>query len=789
MKKKLLLITAMAFALCLVFAFSVFAADSVPASGRLGTNTMVDGIALPTVIDTDSQIEMDDGLVYPSFYFFKDQTTTAWDFSRVKNEDGSNKYTIDNIVKLEIPHGITKLSSLGYRDNGKTTLTHVRIPNTINSNDWNGGFRSTSSLTSVEFEAGYSHTIFGSMFYGCPISDFVIPDGVTSIESESMCKMGLTTITIPDSVTFIGSNAFSGNSQLKEVIISPNSKLETIDSRAFGGLHGLTEPFYFPSTLKTLGSYAFSSSYNISEFLNLENTQITVLKEGTFYEGYKFTTISLPSTLTTIEQKAFNKCSALETVTFNGNSLTTIGSFAFSGCSKLQSIEVPESVTSLGTDVFNGCTSLKSATLPSNLTAIPFYTFHNCKALESFTMSDNVTYVGQYAFFNCEKLGPVYLSKNIETLYSNGASRQGAFQNCYNMYFVNNPGDTEKPDVYFFPESLINLGAATLKNCKNLNTTIVFPKNMVNLDDDGWNFGNKEQKTTRNFVFLANVDTFIFQNENYNTNFYFVNDAVTTESLSVSGSNNPSKCFIYICSEGKMAELNKDSISWTSEGYTHITDPNGRKETAATCTMPKMVADYCFCGKFIEGTEATEGAPLGHSYTGTISYSFTKANLPGSKCTVCTNNCGEDLIEEVAPVYTELGISLNTFSNGPYSFSSGYNINKESLALYEKEMGVTVKLGFAFNAANSFTEGEVTIDSFALKAEVNNQANDMRFDRHDFIISYADDKHLDDDIVIGAYVVEIKDDEKNTYFINRNADTTVGANGFNAFSYNSLLNN
>ena len=788
---------------------------------------------MPSVIDTESQIEMDDGLIYPSFYFFKDQTTSAWDFSKVKNEDGTDKYNIDNVIKLEIPHGITYLTNMGYRDQNKKTLTHVRIPNTITGNSWNGGFRSTSSLTSVEFEEGYSHTIFGSMFYGCPVNNFVIPEGVTVIEGESMCQMGLTTITIPDSVTVIGSRAFAGNTELKEVIISPTSNLKTIEGRAFSGLHALTEPFYFPSSLEYLGSWAFSSSYYISEFLNLENTKITAIYEGTFYEGYKFTSITIPSTVTRIDSKAFNKCVELQTVTINGNALTTIGNNAFDSCTKLSSINVPDSiksygngcfkgcsslteinlpngletidsfafvgtgltsvvvpnsVTYFGTDVFNGCSKLVSATLPDHFTSIPLYTFYKCKSLESFYMSDNVTYIGQYAFYNCEKLGPVYLSKNIETIYSNGTSKQGVFQNCVNMYFVNNPGDTEKPEVYVFPESLINLGGASIKNCTNLNTTLVFHANLKYLDDDGWNFGNMRQETTRNIVFLGEITELKFANENYNTNFYFVNPNVTSNTLKLTSCHGtePTNSYAIVCSDGMVAKLGKE-ISWTSEGYSHITNPNGRRETPATCLLPKMVADYCFCEKFIEGTETTEGTALGHNYIGATTYTFTTADKDGSKCTVCVNGCGIDNIEVVPAVYSELGYSAKTFGTDGFSFTNGYEINRESLELYQREKGVTLKFGFAFNLAQGFTsEEEVTLDDFAIKANVANQTSDINFRVHEFIVTYGNSDNLNTDIIIGAFVIENDGENDSLYFINRADDISVGTNGFSAVNYNYI---
>lgn len=821
MKRKLFIIAAMAVVLCVVLAFSVFADDTVPASGRLGTNTIVEGIALPSIIDKDSQIEMDDGLIYPSFYFFKDQTTSAWDFTKVKNQDGTDKYTIDNVIKLEIPHGITKLDNMGYRDKNKTTLTHVRIPNTINSNSWNGGFRSTSSLVSLEWEEGYSHIIFGSMFYGCPIENFTIPEGVTAIEGESLCQMGLTTITIPDNVTTIGSRAFAGNSALKEVIISPTSKLTRIENSAFSGLHGLTEPFYFPSTLEYLGSWAFSSSYYISAFLNLENTKITTINEGTFYEGYKFTSISLPSTVTSIGIKAFNKCVGLQTVTINGESLTTIGASAFDGCSELTSINipntlqtlanrsfagcsklseinlpnglttiegfafcgaglvsvvVPETVTVFGTDVFNGCKSLKSATLPSGLTSIPLYTFFKCTALESFYMSDNVTYIGQYAFNECTNLGPVYLSKNLETIYSNGTFKQGAFQTCVKMYFVNNPGDTEKPDIYFFPESLKNLGGAAIKNCPSLNPTLVFPKNMLNLDDDGWNFGNRTQSYTRNIVFLGEYAELKFANENTNTNFYFVNPNVTTETLKLTYVQNPDNSFVYVCSEGKMAKLGQ-TITWTTDGYAHITDPNGRKETEATCTMPKMVADYCFCGAFIEGSETTEGDALGHNL-GVEYYIFTSLTEKGKTCQDC-ERCKEYTAETTheKAVLTNIGYSVKTYSSGNKKacFDNGYIIDNELLSKYEATKDVTVSFGVAFNAYEGF-DFDGTLDSFAIKSDV--ATSSIGHSVFSYKMTYADETHLDSKIVIGIYARE----NGTLTFVN----TENGE--FTPVSYNSILN-
>ena len=530
MKKRLILAVMLVVALACLFAISAFA--ETPATGRLGTNTIVEGITEPTVIDTTSQIQMDDGKVYPSYYFFKDQTKSAWDFTKVTKEDGSN-YTIDNVVKLEIPHGITRLDNMGYRDQNKTTLTHVRIPNTINENSWNGGFRSTKSLTSVEFEEGYSYKIFESMFHSCPVSNFVIPEGVTEIGKESMCAMGLTTIKIPDSVTYIGSSAFTGNSNLQKVIIGEGSQLKKIDGGAFSGLHALTAEFYFPSNLETLGEGVFSSSYNISSFKNLENTKLTNIPKKAFYECRAFKTISLPSTVTSIGESAFQKCSLVENINFTGT-LTSVSKNAFDSCKALkgfngtEGISFGEGFTSVGNFAFNECDAIKFVDFPStinylgqgafafcdNLQIVSFDkvdakirsaiangesytkvtfnncgTFKGCKNLVAMCVPEGTTtIINRFVGQGCTSLTAFYMPNSVAEIGTNGGD-QGAFCGANSMYFVqesftvgqcivNGTVDLskldlpEKPSVYYMPTSFIGFIGHVESNASSRGGTV-----------------------------------------------------------------------------------------------------------------------------------------------------------------------------------------------------------------------------------------------------------------------------------------------------------------------------
>jgi len=73
-----------------------------------------------------------------------------------------------------------------------------------------------------------------------------------------------------------------------------------------------------------------------------------------------------------------------------------------------------------------------------------------------------------------------------------------------------------------------------------------------------------------------------------------------------------------------------------------------------------------------------------------------------------------------------------------------------------------------------------------LKAEVSNQLNGVAYDFLGVNLFFANDKHINDNIIVGVYVVERSSEGDNVSFINRTYED--GVNGFEAVSYNSLLN-
>ena len=194
--------------------------------------------------------------------------------------------------------------------------------------------------------------ISSGTFEDCMIVNVTIPSSVTSIGSYAFYNCSsLTSITIPSSVTSIGSSAFISCSSLQDVYY--NGTMEDWCNIEFGGW-GANPMYYYAQNFYM---------WNGSEYDLITEIEIpeTVTSIGAYqFSGFEnLTSITIPSSVTSIGSRAFEDCSRLTTVTFGENSqLESIGSYAFYNCSSLASITIPSSVTSIGWSAFYGCSSL-----------------------------------------------------------------------------------------------------------------------------------------------------------------------------------------------------------------------------------------------------------------------------------------------------------------------------------------------------------------------------------------------------------------------------------------------
>ena len=318
---------------------------------------------------------------------------------------------------------------------------------------------------------------------------------------------GLTSVTIPNSVTEIGNSAFSGCTGLKEVHIS---SLESWCKINFSNYNNYSNPLSYahnlylngelvkdlviPETVSEIKSSAFSGCTGLTS-ITIPNS-VTEIGERAFSECSGLTSVAIPNSVTEIGSKAFYGCTGLkeliledgeeklllETSLFSfcpletlylgrdvycywdsqpfeglkmtsltiSNSVTSIGYKAFSGCSKLTSITIPNSVTEIGNSAFSSCSNLTSVTIPNSVTSIGEFAFSECYRLTSITIPNSVTSIGNSAFYNCIGLTSITFGNSVTSIGSS------VFYGCYRLTSVT------------IPNSVTEIGNSAFYGCSGL---------------------------------------------------------------------------------------------------------------------------------------------------------------------------------------------------------------------------------------------------------------------------------------------------------------------------------
>ena len=113
---------------------------------------------------------------------------------------------------------------------------------------------------------------------------------------------------------------------------------------------------------------------------------------------------------------AFQNCTALTSVVFEGDNLSKINLNTFNGCSALSSIELPESLEKIEYNAFDDCSALKSIVIPDKVTYIGEGAFNYCTGLQEAYIGDGVTEIAANAFAECTALKTVVIGKSIQRI-------------------------------------------------------------------------------------------------------------------------------------------------------------------------------------------------------------------------------------------------------------------------------------------------------------------------------------------------------------------------------------
>lgn len=221
---------------------------------------------------------------------------------------------------------------------------------------------------SLRYYTGEDNTVRITAHYG-KATELVIPDmidekPVTGIDDGAFRNSAFKTVTLPQSLQYIGQNVFYDCSDLSSIEI--------------------------PASVKTIGARAFSFC--------------TALE-----------TVHLPEGLEQIENETFSYCSRLSSVEIPG-SVASINSEAFQSCKNLKSIALPDGVISIGYMAFGDCASLSEITLPSGLKEIGDSAFWQCGALAQIEFPDSLKSIGKLAFTGCSELRAISIPADVESI-------------------------------------------------------------------------------------------------------------------------------------------------------------------------------------------------------------------------------------------------------------------------------------------------------------------------------------------------------------------------------------
>ncbi|MDH8702740.1 hypothetical protein M2138_002111 [Dysgonomonadaceae bacterium PH5-43] len=418
----------------------------------------------------------------------------------------------NSIQTLVLSDKITDIGNYAFYE--CSGITSVTIPENVTSIGQRA-FYNCSNLATINFNANSCTTMGNSsnpVFYGCSaFTTLHIGTQVKRIPAYAFSSCNkLTTVTIPESVTIIGDNAFYNC-----------TSLETVNYNAIN------------CTSMGSSNYPVFSGCASLTTLNIDNN-ITRIPAYAFSSCNKLTTITIPSSVTIIGDNAFYNCTQLNNVTVPWNTPLAVPQYVFSGVNcvnvtlnvpvgtaylyrkanvwkefkiSLEMSELPcSSPRNYG--IISGCQmiwSICDSTLNISGSGImpisPFWNSAYTNYIKYVTINDDVTNVASSVFNNCinlssfdvaannsaySSLDGVLFDKNKTTLLKYPRGKQGAYSIPNTVASIgDNAFEYCNLTSVTIPNSVKTISISAFSNCSDL-TELTIPDSVTSIGNSAF---------------------------------------------------------------------------------------------------------------------------------------------------------------------------------------------------------------------------------------------------------------------------------------------------------------
>lgn len=379
-----------------------------------------------------------------------------------------------SLHSIKIPNSVTSIARFAFTE--CRSLTYVDLGNGVRTIDYDA-FEYCYSLSSINLE--YVETIGTSAFARCYSLTYVkFGSSLKTIGYSAFNECPLKAITLPNSITELGSYAFSNNSYLESLSIPFIGTTREDTSHNLIYILG-DQTMNALKTLVVTNAISIGSSalYNSNNLVSVTiNDSCSSIGASAFYGCKALQYVKLPSSLQRLDGSTFSYCEKLTSITLP-NSLTYIGESCFIFCTSLTNVVIPNNVTYIGSYAFENCSSLKTVRFGDSVEEIDYQAFAYCPLLQIVVFNDGLKTIGDYAF----------VAASIESIVIPGSVEEignSSFTNCKQLAYVAIEDGVQRIGDNVFancsslknvviPDSVIAISYGVFYNCDSLESLTI----------------------------------------------------------------------------------------------------------------------------------------------------------------------------------------------------------------------------------------------------------------------------------------------------------------------------